>query len=455
MTNGISLRLIPALMAVAFSGVASASGFQLLEQNASGIGNAYAGSAAIAENASTIFYNPAGMTQLKDREVSLGLTAVRPSFKFSNDASSAATLNPLVVGPASNTLSGNGGDGGGWGFIPNAYLSWALNKDVYLGLGVGAPFGLRTEFDRNWIGAAQSIHFDIKTINLNPSVAFRVNEMVSLGFGVNWQKLDAEYLRRVGTANYAAAGFPGASSLARLKLEDDTWGWNAGALFTLSPATKVGLSYRSTMKYDTTGDIKVTGPSATVNARGTSDAKAEVKLPDTFILSGTHQLNDRWQLLGDVSWTGWSSIPKIDIIRTSGTFSGSTAQTLHTEFRDTWRVAFGATYLLNPAWKIKMGIAYDQTPVKGASTRLVSLPDNDRTWFSLGGQWKPNKDATLDFGVAYLYVKDAKVQNNQVATPAALNPAAIAAALAANQGLVDGTFKDNCWILGAQYSMSF
>lgn len=454
MTNGISLRLIPALIAVAFSGGASASGFQLLEQNASGIGNAYAGSAAVAENASTIFFNPAGMTQLQAREVSLGLTAVKPSFQFKDNASNPGAMGPGGVGPASNVLSGNGGDGGSLGFIPNAYMSWALNKDLYLGLGIGAPFGLRTEFDRNWIGAAQSIHFDIKTININPSIAYRVNDVVSLGFGLNWQKLEAEYLRRVGTADYVLAGVRPASSLVRLNLSDDAWGWNVGALFNLSPATKVGLSYRSTMKYKTTGEIKVTGPSAALNIGGSSDAKADVELPDTFILSGTHQLNDRWQLLGDVSWTGWSSIPKIDIIRAEATPAypkGAVAQVLHTEFQDTWRVAVGANYQLNPAWKVKMGVAYDQTPVKGASTRLVSLPDNDRLWLSLGGQWKVNKESTLDFGAAYLYVKDARIKNDQRATLATSGPAA----LVLNRGLVDGTSENGAWILGAQYSMSF
>lgn len=455
MTKGNTLRLIPALLMVAFSGAASASGFQLLEQNASGIGNAYAGSAAVAENASTIFYNPAGMTQLQAREVSGGLTAIRPSFKFSNGSSSASTLNPLMVGPATNLLSGNGGDGGGWGAVPNGYLSWAFTKDLYFGVGVGAPFGLRTEFDNPWVGGAQSLMFDVKTININPSVAYRVNDIVSLGFGVNYQKLEAEYRRQVGTADYAVAGFPGSSSVVRLKLSDDTWGWNAGALFNLSPATKLGVSYRSTMKYTAKGDLVVSGPSATLNAGGTSDAKAEIKLPDTLVISATHKLNNQWELLGDLSWTGWSSIPKVDIYRTSGVRSGSVAQMLHTDFRDTWRVAMGANYQLNDAWKLKMGLAYDQTPVKGADTRLVSLPDNNRTWLSLGAQWKPSKDTTVDFGAAYLYVPDAKIHNDQSATPAAATPAAISAALSANRGVVDGTSKNNAWIFGAQYSLSF
>ncbi|WP_242596864.1 OmpP1/FadL family transporter [Rhodocyclus gracilis] len=410
------------------SGYASASGFQLIEQNASGIGNAFAGSAAVAENASTIFYNPAGMTQLQDREVSGGIAMVKPSFTFTDSGSSN-------VGAFQNT--GNGGDAGSWAALPNGYLSWALNKDLYLGLGIGAPFGLMTEYKSPWQGAAQSTKFDVKTMNINPSVAFRVNETVSIGGGLNWQKLDVEYRRLAGI-------IPGLSSgTALLKLKDDAWGWNAGVLFTLSPATKVGVSYRSAIKYKADGTVStqgLTGGFAGLN--GTVNATTEVKLPDTFILSVAQNLSDRWDMLGDVSWTGWAKIPKIDIMNSS-TGSATPIQTLDTEFRNTWRVALGANYKYTDALKFKFGIAYDQSPVKGASTRLVSLPDNNRLWFSTGVQWKLDKASALDAGLAYLYVKDAKISNNQGASASPY------------RGLVDGTYADSCWIVGAQYSLAF
>ena len=433
MVRGISMKLIPAVMLAAFSGMAGASGFQLLEQNASGIGNAYAGSAAVADNASTIFFNPAGMTQLQAREVSGGLSIVKPSFTFDNKGSS--------VGSLANT--GDGGDAGGWAFIPNAFMSWALSKDLYVGVGVSAPFGLKTEYDDRWVGAAQSQMFEVKTINVNPSVAYRVNDKVSLGFGVNWQKIDAKYNRIAGTT----AG----TSLVTSKMElgDDAWGWNVGGLFTVSPSTKLGLSYRSRIKYHTDGDVKLSSDGSAlgngtlaglVGAGRQSDLTADLTLPDTFIMSVTQKLSDKWEMLGDVSWTGWSSIPKVDIMRSSGSLNGQNAQTLDTEFRDAWRVALGATYKYNDAWKLKYGVAYDQTPVKGADTRLTSLPDNDRVWLSFGAQWLPNKASKLDLGVSYVYVRDSKIDNNQTA---------------AARGRVTGEYSGDIWILGAQYSMAF
>ncbi|MQY52478.1 transporter [Rhodocyclus tenuis] len=433
MKRGTPMKAISVAVLALCSGYASASGFQLIEQNASGIGNAFAGSAAVAENASTIFYNPAGMTQLQDREVSGGIAMVKPSFTFTDSGSSN-------VGAFQNT--GNGGDAGSWAALPNGYLSWALNKDLYLGLGIGAPFGLMTEYKSPWQGAAQSTKFDVKTMNINPSVAFRVNETVSIGGGLNWQKLDVEYKRLAGIYTTAQVGVPLSSSNVTLKLKDDAWGWNVGALFTLSPATKVGVSYRSAIKYTAEGTVSVDGPSATFNAARSSNAKTEVKLPDTFILSVAQNLSDRWDMLGDVSWTGWAKIPKIDIMNSS-TGSATPIQTLDTEFRNTWRVALGANYKYTDALKFKFGIAYDQSPVKGASTRLVSLPDNNRLWFSTGVQWKLDKASALDAGLAYLYVKDAKISNNQgtLASP--------------YRGLVDGTYADSCWIVGAQYSLAF
>jgi len=431
MQKTLIARVLPAALLALASGTASAAGFQLLEQNASGIGNAYAGSAAVAENASTIFYNPAGMTQLQAREMSVGLSLVRPSFKFTDQGSSAGVL------------SGNAQDAGDWAALPNAYLSWALNKDLYVGVGLGAPFGLVTEYNRDWVGSAHSVKFDIKTMNINPSIAWRVNEKVSLGFGLNWQRMEAEYVRRAGIVDLPAGTggvpFPRplSQSFATLDADDDSWGWNVGALFTVSDATKVGVSYRSKTKHELEGSLSVTGPNPVFNTVGSSGANASVELPDTFIFSVAHKLDPKWELLGDVSWTGWSSVDKVDIMRSSGAL----AQTLDTDFQDTWRVALGANYQLNDAWKLKFGVAFDETPVKNAEKRLTSLPDNDRIWFSFGGQWKASKASTLDMGVSYLYLDDTEINNGSAAD--------------LQKGLVKGKYDSSVWILGAQYSMSF
>jgi long-chain fatty acid transport protein len=421
-------QLMTALSLGLFSSYGAAAGFQLLEQNVSGLGNAYAGTAAVAENASTIFFNPAGMTQLKDREFSVGVAAIGPSFKFSDNGSSAGAF----------TAAGNGGDAGSWAAVPNAYMSWALNKDLYVGVGLSAPFGLKTEYSSPWIGSAQSNSFSVETMNLNPSIAYRVNDALSVGGGVSYQHIDAKYKRLAATG--AVPGVPAVvttTALVTATLKGDAWGWNVGGLFTVSPVTKVGVSYRSTVSHDTTGDIAVTGAvSPAFNASQSSGAKASLKLPDTAIVSASHQLDDKWQLLGDVSWTGWSSIPKLDLVRVSGTV----AQTLDTDFRDTWRVSVGGNYQYRQDMKLKFGLAFDQSPVKGEATRMVSLPDNDRTVVSGGVQWALSGGSTLDLGLAYLRIADATINNDQRTTA---------------RGLVKGNYAGSAVLLGVQYSMPF
>ena len=163
--------------------------------------------------------------------------------------------------------SGNGGNGGGWGFVPNGYGSWALTKDIYIGLGIGAPFGLKTEYDDPWMARRRPTASRSRRININPSIAWRATEWMSLGAGINYQIIDATYKR---TANVAVAAVPGidrnrsqrapvplraarvpAIRTVKLELDDGAWGWNIGALFTLAPQTKIGMSYRSEVKYKT------------------------------------------------------------------------------------------------------------------------------------------------------------------------------------------------------------
>ena len=433
------IKALSALILGSVCSTAGAAGFQLLEQNASGIGNAFAGSAADAENASIIYNNPAGMTELQDHEFSLGAVGIKPNFTFNNSNSSG------VSG------AGTGGNAGRWGVAPNAYLAWRLTDKVSMGLGISAPFGLMTSYSSPWTGSAQSNKFSITTYNINPAIAYKINDAISVGVGLNYQHFDADYQRQLSTlasvpfpslaAVLGGTGFlmPGNTPL-EAKLSGDAWGWNAGALFKLSPSTNLGLSYRSQMNYNLTGTLTASGSSAQTNALLSGNVQANLTLPDTAIASITHQLNDKWELLGDVQWTGWGKLSSININYTSGALAGQTAQTLTTDFRNTWRLALGANYKVNDSWKLKTGLAWDQSPVRSADTRLASLPDNDRYWVSAGVQYKPTKSSTLDFGVAYMFMHSAQINNNQTASAA---------------GLLSGTYNDSGLIVGLQYSQAF
>ncbi len=398
----MTLRTVPALLLAVFSGAASAAAFQLWEQNASGLATAYAGSAAVADNASTVFFNPAGMTQLKGGQLSVGVTAVGPSYKFNNQGSTG--------------IGGNGGDAGSWAAVPNAYMSWQLTPNLFLGFGISAPFGLATEYeDANWVGRFQAIKSEIKTVNYNPSLAYRVNDKVSFGFGVNYQTIDAEL----------SSALPGAAQFSRLKGDDAAWGWNAGALFTLSPAMRVGVSYRSAINYTLEGNA--------TTAVSSTPVRADVKLPETFILSVWQQVSDNWEAMGDLSYTRWNTLQSLNVIsRNSGALL--TSETFN--YDNTWRFAWGAAYKASDAMKLKFGIAYDRTPVSNAD-RSARVPDNDRVWFSLGGQWNAGKAGKIDLGYAYLYVKDPSIEQTKGANT------------------LRGSYDAGAHVVGLQYSLGF
>ncbi len=451
------LKLMPMAVTAAlatFPGVVQASGFALIEQNASGLGNAYAGGGAVAEDASTIFFNPAGMTRLPGRQVLGAIHAIRPSAEFTNTGSTLA--------PAQGTLGPNGGDAGDWAFVPNAYLSWQLSDKWFVGVGLNAPFGLKTEYDANWVGRFHAIESEIKTINVNPSVAFKLSDAVSLGAGVSWQRVEATLTNSVNYAAGAAAAcvpqpacagptVAGLTALgqnegvAKVEGDDSAWGWNVGALFNIGQNTRIGIAYRSAIQYDIGGTVAFGNRPAALGAALPDGAiSASIKLPGSASWSIFHQLNPQWDLMADITWTDWSTIQTLNVVRSSGVLLTTTPL----NWSDTWRFSGGANYHYNQAWTWRFGVAYDQTPVHDTD-RTPRVPDQDRTWLAVGAQYKISKQAVLDFGYAHLFMQDSSSNLCSAATAAA-NPAACAG----KNNLV-GTYESNVNILSAQFRYTF
>lgn len=409
------------------SGMASAAGFALIEQSGSGMGNAYAGAAATAEDASTVFFNPAGMSKLQGMQFTAGGHVIDLSAEFHNSGSS----NPLALG---NPGGGNGGDAGDVAIVPNFYFTMPIGDQLHFGVGVGTPFGLATEYEDNWIGRFQGIKSELVTININPSLAFKVSEMFSIGVGINYQMIDAELTNAVVT--------PFGEGRAKLEADDDSWGWNAGVLFEPAAGTRIGLAYRSVIDYTLEGTA-----TAKVAATGTQIANnpvhADVTMPDSFSISLAQALGDRWELLGDVTFTRWSEINAIDIINSN---SGGLVDRLVLDFDDSWRYSVGVNYKLDESWKLRGGVAMDESPVKGATSRTVRLPDSDRTWISVGAQVKIKETGKLDFGYSHLFVKDADINStrDQLGVPAGFG-----------RSQVVGSYEASVDLFSVTYSMAF
>ncbi len=422
--TGIRKTALSLAVAGAFAGGVSqahASAFALIEQSASGLGNSYAGAAAAADDASIIFYNPAGMSLLPGgMQVSAGLALINLSAKFSDSGSTASTS------PALRPLGNDGGNAGGLSAVPNVYFAMDVAPNWKAGVGVSVPFGLKTEYDPNWIGRFQAIKSDIKTYNINPSVSYKLDDKMSFGFGLNYQRIEAEFTNAI---NIGAS-----EETAVIKAKDNTgWGFNLGAMFQLAPDTRLGVSYRSAIKYHLTGTATISPPGVPF---ASANVNSDIELPDSESIAVQHRLNPAWTLLADVTRTGWSKIKELRInFDTGGTLSNTPEN-----FKNTWRVGVGAVHRYNDAWSMKMGLAYDQTPVNDTD-RTARLPDNNRLWLSFGGQYKLSKDGTLDLGYAHLFIKDAPINQN--------------GGNAAANGQLVGTYKGSVDIFGAQLAYRF
>lgn len=404
-----------------------AAGFALIEQNASGMGNAYAGQAAAAENPSTIFFNPAGMTMLPGKQASGNLSIIRPKVEFTDNGGSRSPF------PAALPLGNNGGDAGNWNYIPAGYFSWQLTPDLWTGVGVTVPFGLGTSYDPAWIGRFQSQRTKLLTYDINPSVAYKINDTVSIGGGLSAQRLKISLDR---SFSLVAAATPQTVTLA-----DNAWGWNLGAMFNLGPQTRLGLAYRSALNYDLTG-------ATTVAAVGNATIKATLSLPDNFSAAISHQLTDKWQLLGDVTWTRWSKIQNVPLILTSTSAlgaAGTVGDNLDLLFKDGYRVGIGANYRWTDNFMLKLGIAYDKTPVPDDLHRFAFLPDNNRTALAFGAKHQLSKAGTLDVGYQHLFLSDSGALRNKVSGVAA----------AGTQGIVSGSYAVSPNMVSLQYTHAF
>ena len=390
-----------------------AAGFALIEQSASGMGNAFAGAAASAEDASTIFFNPAGMAYLQGRQIVGALHAIRPSAKFDNAGSIAGFGRPL---------GDEGGDAGSLAFVPNFYYSMEFSPAIRLGLGINAPFGLKTDFDSDWMGRFQADKSELKTININPSLSFRVNDQLSLGFGVSAMRAEAELTR---TVNLVAAE-------SAVKIEGDDWGlgYNLGAILQATQDTRIGIAYRSRVIQHLDGKAKFDAPITALSG----NVKADVTLPETLSISLFSRLNERWDIMADATWTRWNRFEKLEVVRDSGATLALTPE----NWENTMRYSVGANYRYNDAWKLRIGVAHDEEPIKD-EFRTARIPGEDRVWLALGAGWQMSEATKLDFGYAHLFVKDASIDDNQ--TPV--------------NGRLRGDFENQVNILSAQFTYSF
>ncbi len=372
----------------------SAAGFAIKEQSVTSLGRAFAGSAAVAEDASTIFFNPAGLTYLERGELDLGLNYIKPQSEFRNDGSNINNAIPLT--------GGNGGDAGSEAFVPNFFLSHPVNDKVTLGLGVTAPFGLVTEYRDDWAGKYLAVKSEMLTVNFNPTIAIKASEKLSLGFGVSAQYIDVKLSKMVDLG-----GDPNVAD-ARAKLKGDDWGYgiNMGLLYQATEQTRIGLAYRSKISNTLEGD----GTLKTNTGTTLADEKitAGLDLPETISLAIHHDINDQWAVMADATWTRWSRFEEL-LIESDGILATQKPE----DWENSMRYGIGLSYQHNDKWQFRTGIAYDETPIPNSQRRTARIPGTDRKWVAFGASYHYSDNIVIDAAYAHLFMDDPRIDESE------------------------------------------
>ncbi|WP_434676004.1 OmpP1/FadL family transporter [Pseudomonas sp. D3-10] len=376
-----------------------ASGFALNEQSISGMGTGFAGRSSSADDASTVFANPAGMSRLKRQQVTGGFAVI--------DASTD-------INDASGTQSGtNDGDMVPFTGVPMGYYVKPIDDQWAFGLGVYAPFGLITDYESSFQGRNFGSKSEVKVVTFQPTISYAFNDKVSIGFGPTINRISGSLESSLDVTGFSSNGD------VKIKGDDIGYGYNIGLLVQATDTTRVGLTYHSKVKYKLDGHTEVSPggtpafPGVLIGAR--YDASLDITTPESVDFSVTQEINDAWTVYAGSTWTRWSRLKDITVnndITGGGALNPTLFGTITEEqnWHDTWAYAIGTSYQLNKQWVLRTGLSFDQAPTNNAD-RSPRIPTGDRTIFSLGAGWSPTDDLTID--VAYSYLKEEKVNVNR------------------------------------------
>lgn len=405
------------------AGGANAAAFQLAEVSTSGLGRAYAGEAAIADNASVVATNPALMSLFKTAQFSTGGVYVDSRINMNGNVDASITGTGMAATKYGSVSERNVVPGA---FVPNLYFVAPVNDKFALGAGMNVNFGLKSEYDDSYDAGIFGGKTDLSAINLNLSGAYRVTEGLSLGLGVNAVYAKAQVERNAGIITESVkigqttfnVGSPEEKLIPKYLTSKDksvvslqdraAWGfgWNAGVMYQFNEANRIGLAYHSKVDIDFTDRTATSLEAGVIGAGKTGDLT--LTLPDYLELSGFHQLTDKLAVHYSYKYTHWSRLTKLH----ASFEDGKKAFDKELQYSNNSRVALGASYDLYEKLTLRAGIAYDQAASR--HHRSAAIPDTDRTWYSLGATYKFTPNLSVDLGYAYL--KGKKVHFKEVAT---------------------------------------
>ncbi|QHP77052.1 long-chain fatty acid transporter FadL [Proteus vulgaris] len=395
----------------AISSQAGAAGFQLNEYSTSALGRAFSGEGVIADDASVGSRNPAALTMFDRPEFSVGAIHINPSVDIKGKS------------PLGAHTSTNAGDIAPSALVPNIHFVAPINDKWAIGASGTTNFGLATDFKKDYAAGIIGGKTDLKTMNLNLSAGYRVNNQFSVGLGLNALYADAEITRHAGELP-GMIGRPIQPSARVAQLKGDAWGfgWNAGLLYEFDEGNRISFTYRSKVKVkfkdgEYQNDLP---PLPALNDMGiigtngeTIKGKLDLNLPEIWEFAAYHRVAPKWAVHYNFAYTSWSAFEELRATRKS---DGQQLFKKEEGFRDAWRVALGTTYYHDDNWTFRTGIAFDDSPVP-ADKRSISIPDQDRFWLSAGATYAFNKDMSVDVGLAYMHGKKVTIKEKLAETP--------------------------------------
>lgn len=467
------------------AGSLQAAGFALIEQSAQGLGNAYSG-ATVSDDLSVAYFNPAALTRMDGEAMSVAAHIITPSVSFTNNGSFIPT-SPTTVAPIAGS---NGGDAGGENAVPNFYYTKPVNEDMHFGLAINVPYGLSTSYSSDWVGRYHAVSSAVETLNVNPSLSWKVNDKLAIGFGANIQYIKAELTSHIdafgacvnfvagsdttqiptasatcGTAGLAPASVAGAEaqdSYTKVKGNDTSVGFNFGLLYTVSDATDIGFAVRTKIKHTLDGSADFTLNQALLDPAGAGavraaaeygglplmrlvpmaladqTATASIDLPAQLSASLAQKISSDMTFFADFTWTGWSSVEELRV-KFDGSLAGQDdVSTLAWE--DTSRISVGLDYAMSDTVTLRAGLASDESPVPNAQRRTARIPDSDRTWVAFGASFATSPQASVDIGYALVEFDDSTINNTKEN---------------GSGYTLNGSYSGSVDIISAQYSYNF
>lgn len=385
-----TLLVIAGIGATAGSTESAASGFMVRENSASAVGTVFAGSVSRADEASTVFNNPAGMSWLQGTHTQIGGTGVFPSVHYEGEA---VAYDPFGVGttiPADNSRNN-----GQFAFVPHAYATFDLSERLKGGIAFTVPFGNTIDYSEDWSGRYVNIKTAALSVDINPNVSFKISDRVAVAGGVSLQylKLDLSIM----IPQFLIFGVPNAPD-GGLLLEVDSWdfGYNFGFLAEPWDGTKIGLTYRSGIDHEMTGTLTFNENTSPLLGLVSSDARTDIAVPASITGGLTQRITDNFSLSADVQFTQWHTFDQVLVDSDNPDFL------FHEEYRDTWMFSIGGVYRVNPSWTLRAGAGFDESPVVDAF-RDTGVPDKDRYMIGVGFGYNITPSVSLDVGYAHYF----------------------------------------------------